>query len=99
MKLTGKCKVDFEKWYIDFFADEDYLYYFNKCGHPSEQYGVSVDFFDSVGINLEVNKSRFISMYYVYVNMKTVPTETVKTRPEARNSAIEKANEIYNSIK
>ena len=95
MKLTGKCKEDFEKWYNLPVFD---LWSFN--GLPLEmKYGVYVDFFDSVGLIIEI--------YYVMGNDWCVSidhttddihfTIDAKSRPLARTSAIEKANEIYNS--
>jgi hypothetical protein len=54
MKLTGKCKEDFEKWFtkdIEDFEnyDQHLLNEFYKQIY-SMQYGVYVDFFDSVNV-------------------------------------------------
>ena len=108
MELTGKCKQDFEKWlysnrskYI-MFALYDY---FNFIQLPhSIQYGVYVDFFDSVGIVIDVSpnsyeKSRIGDGFEWWISKESgsVNDFTPRTRPEARTKAIEKANEIYNS--
>tara|TARA_R110002126_G_scaffold191586_1_gene339757 strand:- start:292 stop:612 length:321 start_codon:yes stop_codon:yes gene_type:complete len=105
MGLTGKCREDFEKWYtITYFKNltplsiQEHctiLECFDDC-FESMQYGVYVDFFDSVGIVIDICSSNFCSVFYVYLNKKTVPVTTCRTRPEARMAAIEKANEIYN---
>ena len=95
MKLTGKCKEDFEKW---LYCGTPYSYFLELT--PSMQYGVYVDFFDSVRISL---------MVYTYDDEKwyvnllknnrylIIGKEMYKTRQEARTQAIKKANEIYNS--
>ena len=106
MKLTGKCKDDFEKYLNKLrkhdterkFADVEMIlesqgYYFEDIPQ-SMQYGVYVDFFDSLGIDIDVFKSKFILKFYNTVNgLESYP---FKTRQEARTKAIEKANELYN---
>jgi hypothetical protein len=100
MELTGKCKEDFEKWYLKGVHNEENYHrhvitsFYSKS--ESMQYGVYVDFFDSVGLTIELSPSNFCSVFYVYLNKNTVPATTCRTRPEARTQAIEKANEIYN---
>ena len=111
MKLTGKCKEDFEKWLyksnvltlnilhsqnIDVFEKEKYFYKLSD----SMQYGVYVDFFDSVELFPNVIYSYNVSMqgcnwFSVRVDNKYV-VNGLKTRQEARTQAITKANEIYN---
>lgn len=110
--LTGKCKEDFEKWFmITFLGYSDpgeieierraelnlfYAYDF------SMQYGVYVDFFDSVGIYLQV-RTYFDKYEWKVEQIDTELrrlnqlSENVATRFEARQKSIEKANEIYNS--
>ncbi|MBE7671576.1 hypothetical protein F7649_10675 [Tenacibaculum piscium] len=62
MILTGKCKEDFEKWYLQWvfnektflslnFKSEQILENWNSL-HHSEKYGVLVDFFNSVGYHI-----------------------------------------------
>jgi hypothetical protein len=69
------------------------------------QYGVYVDFFDSVGLNLEILLSPISNTLYVHKFDYSVYTSNDEeygstyefdTRQEARQKAIEKANEIYN---
>ena len=104
MKLTGKCKEDFENWLYkqDWYDTLDYggnnanMWVYSPY---SMQYGVYVDFFDSVGILVNVKRNQ--NGYFSQVNgMTTWKKQTTirgdKTRPEARTKAIEKANEIYN---
>jgi len=100
MQLTGRCKEEFEKW-----LDDNYnAYEFYNCmgwfEHiPSMQYGVYVDFFDSVGYELEIFKTDELD-FNVFVSVGKAIGESgflVSTRQEARTKAIEKANEIYNN--
>ena len=58
MELTGKCKEDFEKWYINThfsksIDDESIKYHIRSFNHsrlPSEKWGVFEDFFASHNI-------------------------------------------------
>ena len=94
MKLTGKCKEDFEKWYESL---EDF--YHLDIMPENMVYGVYVDFFDSVGIDIRILENNVSSILntngfsqdrkYDYSN---------ETRQEAREQAILKANEIYNEL-
>jgi len=110
MKLTGKCKTDFEKWFIDKY-DSDKVHetimliteFYNLP--QSMQFGVLVEFFDSVGIYVNDQYGYIVKTTYSFkiVNKKT---ETIlnyksefKTRQEARQKAILKANKIYNTDK
>ena len=103
MKLTGKCKVDFEKWLLycgvyggyEYHLDEDLVSHFENL-KTSMQYGVYVDFFDSVGIYIII--SRDSGWYDVDIAGEWTSTTTQDNRTEARTLAIEKANEIYNKI-
>jgi hypothetical protein len=72
------------------------------------QFGVYVDFFDSVGIFIGVNPyayhipntlpSLIISSYDYEIAWQNGITESsLPTRQEARVKAIEKANSIYNT--
>lgn len=117
MKLTGKCKEDFEKWCIDKYNDRpmnemwlaDYdtpeLVYNQRLfkHYPkSMQYGVYVDWFDSVGVNVIGDRSRsilnnnsyFSNVWDVY-DGESSPLDFHNTLAEALTAAIEKANEIY----
>lgn len=104
--LTGKCLTDFEKWlekehgqtlvpiiYTDItfkFTPSDYF----EDLPLSFQYGVMVDFFDGVGVYIQLVLD---SNYYdVDINGQWVEGGC-ETRPEARTAAIDKACQIYNS--
>lgn len=101
--LTGKAKEDFEKWYKN---TEIWEYYqfdeFYEYLSDSMQYGVYVDWFDSVGIYLEV--ACMAEGWQSEVWLREVDRVRLDycnhiengTRHEARTKAIEKANEIYN---
>jgi hypothetical protein len=99
MKLTGKCKEDFEKWYLQWvfnektflslrFNSEQILENWNSL-HQSEKYGVYVDFFNTKkyeGVEL------FDKCFSLYFYHKTI----FETHNDIVKQAIEKANEIYN---
>ena len=101
MKLTGKCKADFEKWLCKEhnYTDDEGIPYANDFYElpNSMQYGVYVDYFDSVGIIIEITTDhKKIPTFWVDINNKQVDDIELNTRQESRTKAIEKANEIYN---
>ena len=113
MKLTDKCKTDFEKWYFNFKYHKNGLHKTNvayfKTLPLSMQYGVYVDFFDSVGLILDVqpvldyDEEKYTKVVYWIITVFTLGIKgedyndwEFKTRQEAREQAILKANEIYN---
>tara|TARA_R110000772_G_scaffold201952_1_gene312294 strand:+ start:73 stop:426 length:354 start_codon:yes stop_codon:yes gene_type:complete len=111
MKLTGKCKEDFEKW-----IKKQKLSVIHDVGerqmnvvplgdmfvqlHESMQYGVYEDFFDSVNLFIEVivvDVNDFSFQIFKKESAKVLSVGSVfNIRSEARTAAIEKANEIYN---
>ena len=94
MILTGKCKEDFDKWFeLEYSHCAIYDYWINEDLGISIQYGVFVDFFDSVDIYVETYYAAK-NTYEVIVN--EIGYELCDTRQEAREQAILKANEIYN---
>jgi hypothetical protein len=106
--LTGKAKEDFEKWYDSNKANESAgsvtINSFYGQLPPSMQYGVYVDFFDSVGIMIELRIEVTTLFYfsidiYTDVSYDSFCSDNFKTRAEARKKAVEKANEIYNKQK
>ena len=101
MKLTGQCKIDFEKWYLKLVEDlrEDYHGYHKSIvlskfyrEIPSMQYGVIVDFFDANDIIIEITLEAY---YQVHIN-KSWQKNNSDTLHEAREKAVEAANNIYN---
>tara|TARA_R110000803_G_scaffold76454_2_gene141093 strand:+ start:1136 stop:1474 length:339 start_codon:yes stop_codon:yes gene_type:complete len=109
MKLTGKCKEEFEKWYKNTNIWVNHLDTQEFLSLPqSLQYGVYVDFFDSVGIYISMMASHSHAVdsrfhgFDICVEGDGFCYDIdmgYKTRPEARTKAIEKANEIYNNNK
>jgi len=101
MKLTGKCKEDFEKWRIS--KKDSYLKHcFFEELMPSMQFGVYVDFFDSVGIRILIDmdfENEVYDKFALYIEYKKNSFcnygMNFKTRPEARTEAVKRANEIY----
>jgi hypothetical protein len=110
MKLTDKCKDDFEEWLKDNYHEYDFYNIMEWWEHIfSMQYGLYVDFFDSVGINIKCNGYSLGREYdrtfkYEVTNemssiIKDYEGGCFDTRYEARKRALEKANEIYNKTK
>jgi hypothetical protein len=69
----------------------------------TERYGVYVDFFDSVGYDIEIGvdnvsifSNNFIDLYGLNVLEGDIYDCCVSNRQEARTKAIDKANKIYN---
>ena len=107
MRLTGKCKVDFEKWFLkDVDTIENYDQYVLRSFLSkglSMQYGVYIDFFDSVGIRLIIDmdfENEVYDKFALYIEYKKHCFcnygMNFKTRQEARTEGVKKANEIYN---
>jgi len=103
MKLTGKCKEQFEEWYCNSVFEShvekehyrlvlgDYFYIHSH----SMKYGVYVDFFDSVGLYINKLCPDSFEIQYGFDSYIDY-SEVDRTRPEARTKAIEKANELLN---
>lgn len=112
IELSGRCKEDFEKWFrlSDFYSEfmfdgiTDPYEYFNRA-HLSMQHGVYEDFFDSLGIYCEIicMSDGWQSEVWIRnddrVSMEYCEHLENGTRHEARQKAIEKANELYNEMK
>jgi hypothetical protein len=91
MKLTGKCKEDFEKQSINnqlikfkkilgLFCVNIYGFWVPFYLLPeSMQYAVHVDFFDSVGIYPLVIPT--INAYWTFKIIKTIPVNLIETPP------------------
>lgn len=102
MKLKGKAKKDFEKWYNKHYKycmlsywGESLNYHFFSNLPLSMQYGVLVDFFYSVGIEIQIGKQHSCRCWLYNVGLGN---EESDTRNEARKAAVEKANELFNQI-
>ena len=119
MELTGKCKEEFEKWFTNsdnhkgfdaeqIALDRKYRLKVFYQLYPSMQYGVYVDFFDSVGIFIEITPyfdsvTEVMLWFFTLENKKCIHLNShlenkAKTRSEARLLAIEKANELHNEF-
>lgn len=107
-KTKRDFKTDFEAWYckhdgiIKKFGMGIVLYSEFVQLPKSMQWGVKVDFFDSVGIEIEVviiPSSTANYFYRIRHNEKrTTNTRDFKTRQESRDKALEKAIEIYEQL-
>lgn len=114
--LTGKCKEDFLNWIlmkyhcqgnitgnnINLFLKKDVSFF--KAPF-SMQYGVYVDFFDSVDFEVLACRSSIFEGYHSSVTIKHEAfkaaewVDNYSTRNEARQKAIETANKLYNESK
>jgi len=86
-------KTDFKKWYRKSY---DYDNFWNSVP-KSMQWGVYVDFFDSVGLNISINCGLITKTFSYKIHdfqVHDIGSE-IKTRSEAREKALEKAIEIY----
>ena len=110
MKLTDNCINEFQIWAISHeelkFKNILGLFCINLYGFwipfyilPDViKYGVFVDFFDSVGIHIEISECDGWSFTCDSKGFDNYNSEwDFKTRQEARTAAIEKANKIYNN--
>lgn len=105
MKLTSKCKKEFEKWlsktkWKDTASKNNFYLAFNDLP-DSMQWGVYVDFFDFKNIIIEIEADYYDGWNFGAIitdiegDYILVPMES--TRVKARTAAIEKANKIYNN--
>ena len=103
--LEGQVKISFERWYFIWIRkqkpythemlDDDLIEVF-YCGVLSEQFGVYVDFFDSVGLMIEIKRELQFGDFYVQINDKEYKGDRFRLRPEARSSSLSKASQIFN---
>lgn len=90
MELTGKCKEAFKSFVEQIYCYEDFI----KLPDPMK-WGVLVDFFDSVGVDIEISKTPCVSVYYFMID-DSDDINCFNTRQEARAAAIEQANKLFN---
>ena len=113
MKLTGKCKIEFDKWLKTIYGkpfttlsgiETDTIlmpFQLNKLP-DSMQYGVLVDFFDSLDVFIydlcyETQEGNYLFQYEIIGFWGNISVfHNYDTRHEARTEAILKANEIFN---
>ncbi len=99
MELTGKCKEDFEKWYDLSDITTHWRVWEFMC--DSMKYGVYVDFFEANNIFIWVEHNEIARLWHYWISTKPMSNDincqSIYTLHEARTTAIEKANELYNS--
>jgi len=113
MKLTGQAKSDFEKWYMalrqsEMDRDEAentfenanlfFVHISTFYNTPlSFQFGVYVDWADSVGIYISIDLGKNQEDNYVFpIWINEEYYYTSNSRHEARELAIKKLDELYN---
>ena len=102
MKLTGKAKEEFEKWYYGWIGETVNLKAWLQLKldlfysqEDSMKFGVYVDFADSVGIEISIINDG-TNVFRYDIDGEFHPRVRL-SRPEARTAAIEKFNEIFNN--
>jgi hypothetical protein len=91
MNLTNKCKTDFGMWHFSRNTPIEEYKNFHLLSDTCKN-ALIIEFFDSVDIY--VSALRFDLKWKPLCNH--IIERNFKTRQEATNKAIEKANEIYN---
>ena len=95
MEFKKRCKEGFEKWFNE--NHEMDLYQFNFLP-LSMQFGVVVDYADSIGYSLEIRQGQ--KDYTVVIYQNSTDEEDcvyyIETRDEARKAAIKAFDEIVN---
>lgn len=94
--LTGKCLEDFDKWLQDTHYNNRHDTWIHWSSTTlSMQYGVLVDFFDSVGIYINAFSPDY---FEIHTGWDVVMNEgkVDRSRSEARTEAIKKAGELFN---
>lgn len=116
--LTGQCKKDFQKWLDYDFWDKqqpiiipDYYDGFDTSIYPSDhfnvlplsmQWGVFVDFFDSVGIRINIFEAVLLDFHVRFdlydgdLFKSTINQMILGDRGYTRTEAVSMANELYN---
>ena len=92
MKLTGKCKEDFDKWFYDNYPYKEFLFYSDnfKCTYL-------IEFFDSSCVYVCITPIFPMNKYgFAYSVDLKYSYDIFNTRTEATKGAIIEANEIYN---
>ena len=110
MELTGNTLKDFWIWYLLLEQRKTYKISSLRGGDnvakirflamsPAERYGVYVDFFDSVGVTINISPI-YYDGYYFKIHIDNTNgkwlEDNKESRPEARTSVIKKANELRN---
>jgi len=101
MILTDKSKTDFLKWYFEKGNKKINSKEFSLDIAKVIQNALIIEWFDSVGIYLNIENLYYQSWWSFKVKNCPVTYEEkimVKTRSEATKKAIEKSNEIYNNL-
>jgi hypothetical protein len=113
MKLTGKCKDDFETWFNnkrnevikDGNFEYDLYYIFTYMMPEVCKNALIIEWFDSVGIVIIIDNNGGCFHFIIKEThnnsfgglRKHWQDDESKKRLDAINSAIEKANELYNN--
>lgn len=96
MILTDKTLKDFTFWLYNEHAMKIFNIEFMK---PLLFNTLIIEFFDSVGIIINITYSMGVFNYNILGKYPFYRADLFKTRQEATEEAIEKANEIYNETK
>jgi len=103
MKLTGKCKEDFEYWLLktrnEEITDGNIKYDLYYILPESCQNLLIIEWFDSVCILIEIQLiANKVFSFDIHTKSIFECQNVYKTRTEATSAAIEKTNELYNNL-
>ena len=100
MELTGKAKKEFDKWldsveYHEIGLGEEFCDAYDLFNELpfSMQWGVYLDFFDRVNIEID---HLFSNAIYLFLALNNGEGKVSDYREKAQKEAIEKANELFN---
>tara|TARA_R110000744_G_scaffold157261_3_gene272974 strand:+ start:1033 stop:1347 length:315 start_codon:yes stop_codon:yes gene_type:complete len=102
MKLTRKCKKDFDKWFITY-KPKNFMF-FDKLP-ISMKFGVIQDFADTKGICIGFGRSSRVDyfsaeevhLYHTIIEDETIDYETDSLDDIRKHTCIE-FNKLYNSV-
>ncbi|WP_291076389.1 MULTISPECIES: hypothetical protein [unclassified Empedobacter] len=100
MILTGKCKEKFWEWYKNREGKTLTPKELELISEEVLQNALIIDFFDSVGIYIEIHYSSFLGNRFLCIvntNENHKVTSFQNNRHQAIKKAIKKANDLYNS--
>ena len=95
--MKAKALNDFKVWLAD---HENTCIVDHEILEDNQKWGVLVDFYDSVGIDINVKKFRGTGRFFytIFDSLNQSYQDTLDTRPEARKQALIKAEQIYNEL-
>tara|TARA_R110000737_G_scaffold226979_1_gene241393 strand:+ start:531 stop:842 length:312 start_codon:yes stop_codon:yes gene_type:complete len=100
MQLTGKCKEEFREYLLNGIVDASYAYRHFITLPKSMRYGVLEDYFDSVGVIIEIKiQTNLRYNYGIHDKIEWLfYSRFFSDRNLAKDASVEKANELRNEV-